>query len=506
MAQNNRNYHPPTLSQIPSKRNMFYVVITKPEELRDGKATIQVRRSTGTTDQRIARTRMPKIAEQIYAEWDKLLDRDLFIDELDRHWVVDAKVGDLNVKDFVDRYGRVQAAEIVCLNSMEKIGDHSPIADELFKHMSWFEARELRAVISLPENPYPLAQQNQQQEELRSFIEELDGETTKPAAKAPIEVVNKSGCPTLLEYLPLYLKDRKWNTKRDASKIAATRNIKKFIGVVGDLPLDQILPSHAISLANGFDEKGKSYNTIKVVISNVSTMLSHATKHLFNDRVSPPQPFVPFNTLNGLSLKGYGASKRSYEALTTHQLHKLFSQDIKNDEKLLFSILITTGMRFDEAALLTWEQLKLDKNGIRYFDLSEGAIVKNNKFAARTVAIPDVLKLPNKGKGRLFNFPTNSDGKTSTAASQKLNEKYFHPIRTDSNDDRKVIHSLRHNVSGFLINLTDPAPSSEHMDWITGHGMQSSMTESERQKTYAQDPDVKVKYDIINRIEHPWLK
>ena len=150
--------------------------------------------------------------------------------------------------------------------------------------------------------------------------------------------------------------------------------------------------------------------------------------------------------------------------------------------------------------------VSLSLHGIRYFDLSEGAIVKNNKFAARTVAIPDVLKLPNKGKGRLFNFPTNSDGKTSTAASQKLNEKYFHPIRTDSNDDRKVIHSLRHNVSGFLINLTDPAPSSEHMDWITGHGMQSSMTESERQKTYAQDPDVKVKYDIINRIEHPWLK
>ncbi len=132
---------------------MFYVVITKPEELRDGKATIQVRRSTGTTDQRIARTRMPKIAEQIYAEWDKLLDRDLFIDEIDKHWVVDAKVQNLNVKDFIDRWGRVQAAEIVCLNSMEKIGDHCPIADELFKHMSWLEARGLRAAISLPENP-----------------------------------------------------------------------------------------------------------------------------------------------------------------------------------------------------------------------------------------------------------------------------------------------------------------------------------------------------------------
>ena len=44
------------------------------------------------------------------------------------------------------------------------------------------------------------------------------------------------------------------------------------------------------------------------------------------------------------------------------------------------------------------------------------------------------------------------------------------------------------------------------MDWITGHGMLGSKTESERQKTYGQDPDVFVKYAIVNRLEHPWLK
>ena len=43
------------------------------------------------------------------------------------------------------------------------------------------------------------------------------------------------------------------------------------------------------------------------------------------------------------------------------------------------------------------------------------------------------------------------------------------------------------------------------MNWITGHGMQGGITESERQRTYGQDPDVKVKYEIVNRIQHPWL-
>ncbi len=170
--------------------------------------------------------------------------------------------------------------------------------------------------------PYPLAQQNQQQSELRDFIEELDGETTKPAATAPIEVVNKSGCPTLLEYLPMYLQDRKWNTLEITQESSHSKH-KKFAEMVGDLPLDQILPLMLYGVANELDQKGKSNNTIKVLISNVSTMLSHATKHLFNDRVSPPQPFVPFNTLNGISLKGYGASKRSYEALTTRPVTRL---------------------------------------------------------------------------------------------------------------------------------------------------------------------------------------
>ena len=48
--------------------------------------------------------------------------------------------------------------------------------------------------------------------------------------------------------------------------------------------------------------------------------------------------------------------------------------------------------------------------------------------------------------------------------------------------------------------------SSEHMDWITGHDMDGSKTDSERTRTYGQDPDVSVKYEILNRIEHPWLK
>ena len=136
--------------------------------------------------------------------------------------------------------------------------------------------------------------------------------------------------------------------------------------------------------------------------------------------------------------------------------------------------------------------------------------IKNDRFSCRNVAIPDCLELPAKESGSIFKatlekVPLNKDGKASDKLSQKLNELYIHPIRLDAEDYRKVMHSLRSNLTGHMLNLT-PTPHSEHMDWITGHGMDGSKTESVRQTTYAEDPDVKTKYDIVNRIQHPWFK
>ena len=50
-----------------------------------------------------------------------------------------------------------------------------------------------------------------------------------------------------------------------------------------------------------------------------------------------------------------------------------------------------------------------------------------------------------------------------------------------------------------------PQPASEEMDWVTGHAMEGGLTQSERNKTYKQDISVAKKYDIVNRIKHPWL-
>ena len=53
--------------------------------------------------------------------------------------------------------------------------------------------------------------------------------------------------------------------------------------------------------------------------------------------------------------------------------------------------------------------------------------------------------------------------------------------------------------------LRTSQPASEEMDWVTGHGMEGNIKQSERRRTYKQDISVRKKYDIVNRIKHPWL-
>ena len=65
-----RNYHKPRLDKYKDKssKGKWYVVITKPDSLRKSKNDKTLRRTTGTSDQRIAEMRVHGIAEKIYKE------------------------------------------------------------------------------------------------------------------------------------------------------------------------------------------------------------------------------------------------------------------------------------------------------------------------------------------------------------------------------------------------------------------------------------------------------
>ena len=534
-ARENCDYPVHSLVQIPSKKNQWYVVVTKPEELRDGKKNIQVRRSTKTSDYKIARKLEHGIIAKIYAEWDAALDAnkadktDPFIDLLNIYWISDEKNENLSAPDFVEKWGKVEACIRVWFEIEKHVAENDPHhlgrgfkhrhIDEMFKYLDHHEALQFRSIVDVEANPYPQAMQDEQEAKLAVFdrknypedySEAHAYEASTTSSKPPKAITNHNGCPTILEYLPKYLADEHhWKNKNLKTKGEIETRIKLDATIIGDLPLDQIYQKHGKAIALHLDRLGKANATIKTYTNNLSGMLDHASVEL-DEYGNPPRPFLPNgSSLKGIKLEGYGAQERSFLALTEDQMFRLFAQEMDPEHRLLIAMLATTGMRLDEAALLTWDQLKQDKHDIRYFDLSMGKI-KNDRFSCRNVAIPDCLELPAGETGSIFKatleeVPLNKDGKASGKLSKLLNKAYIHPIRLNDKDDRKVLHSLRSNLTGYMLNLT-PTPHSEHMDWITGHSMEGSKTESVRQSTYGEDPDVKTKYEIVNRIQHPWLR
>jgi len=495
MAVQNR-YEPTQLIQMPSKGNYWFVIGRKPQELRVKDKDNRQRLSTKTRDKRQANLLWRSIEAELYALWDSQLTKDPFIETIKPYWD-ETELGDLEASRKAPE-ATMSGERSFLLRRLMSAGllDEGAI-NRVYEFLSYDEALKLRTIqdfIKETPNPYPLHIQQRQVDAQRAITV-----TSMPT-------LNSNGCPTILDLLPAYMEADRWRRVSLKEKKYAPSYIRKCVEIIGDKPIDQIIPKDAVDLLAVLHGEGRSTATIGTYKRNVSNLFTWAKIHAVNKDVVPNRPWITGNPFYGLSIKNYGKPKRNWEALGVDQLHDLFTLEMPKSDRLLLSILITTGMRLDEAALLEWDQYKVDRNGLRYFDLSLGAIVKTDKFSARTVAMPDCLELPQVGTGRLFDFRKDDDGKSSRAASKHLNEKYLHKIRYNKQDDRKAVHSLRHNLSGLILNLTNPPAATEHMNWITGHGMEGSITQSERQKTYNADVDVQLKYNIVNRIEHPWLK
>ncbi len=247
---------------------------------------------------------------------------------------------------------------------------------------------------------------------------------------------------------PIYIDQRRWN--REKSKVGADQHIKEFTTVVGNFPVDKLKKKHAYDYAQYLDDVGRANSTIKTRVSSVANLLKWCEQrgHL---EISP--------FLN-LSLSNYGFPSKRYKPLTVSELKKLFQQDMPDKDRLCLSILATTGMRLDEVALLTWEQVK-EEAGIRYLDLIDATV--KNEGSNRKVPIHSAIQLPERGVGRLFDYRLGQDGKAQGDASKSLMPFVRNAI---GDDPRKVVHSLRGSFKDMMRNS---GTSKELNDFITGH-------------------------------------
>lgn len=439
-----RSYHPSTLTRVPSKGDRFYVFVTTPDQLR-GVFGKQRKKSTGTTDEKIARERQHELTDQIYKEFDA---------KLTTHKHAEAIT---IIEDFC-RLMNIRAPRIDWEEShvaaFELARVRNAASNVLFNSEDFSEAVEFAAVRCVGEE-----------------VEDLEEDVSKGTMFTDRKVS---------AVFPKYLDGRPWN--RLSTKGEAERYIKQFIQLVGDLNVDDVNKKHAFDFARELHEQGKSNAAVKAANSYVKNLFSWGVEN----------GLLAANPWEGaISLKNYGYKKTPYRPFSKQQLFALFQQQMPEQDRIVFEILITTGMRLDEAALLTWDNVKLD-DAVPHFDLRD-AIVKT-QGSERFVPIPSVIqhRFEGGGTGRLFTYRLDKDGKAQHHASRCLN-RYIHAIR----DHRKqVTHSLRGTLKDLL---RDEAVPKEIHDFITGHAS------GDQAGKYGVGPSLAVRYEALNRVQHPWL-
>lgn len=427
---------------LAKNKGKYYVLLTIPAELRQHfNGRKQLKKSTGTSDLADAKRRQHNISADLYAQLDncKPDPRDVISDLLG--WIGDA--------DEVQR--------------MEDIGE----LEDLIKYHKNLEYGENE------ENDVAVEVINEQAiEALKVYQEWKAGGTERTAASGTVYLDSAS---------KEYLETNPYSTIKTQRE--AEHALEQFKDFAGDIALRDVT---AVMVHEFAEDVGasKSRKTIDKKIGYVRRMFDHAVR----------KGWVPHNVFAGIKLdKNLGTKKQSYTPFTTRELKALFAQPMEPHLRSLLSILATTGMRLDEAALLTWEDVKEDEDqGVLYFDLT-GSIVKNSG-SKRRVPVHPALDWIEAGKsGQMFpEFPRDRDGKTQGPASKAL----MPWVRRITEDPTKVIHSLRGNFKDML---RDAGVSKEINDFITGHGS------GDVAGSYGEGPSLTVRKEAVERLKFDYI-
>ena len=207
--------------------------------------------------------------------------------------------------------------------------------------------------------------------------------------------------------------------------------------------------------------------------------------------------YIDVNPFLSLDLSKYGKQSEETYSYSTEELTAIFSYDWEPQERLLLSILATTGMRPSEAGNMTWERFNdTEHKGIRFVTTLDTATEKvrtKNQPSKRIVPLHPKLWMPKKADGRLFNYTQDEVGKYSASTADIINsilkKLVPHP--------NKSTRSFRQT---FKIMMRDLGVEEEVHDSITGHGQGKSASRSSYGGTGAR-----VMFEAVSKLDISFL-
>ena len=288
---------------------------------------------------------------------------------------------------------------------------------------------------------------------LRRFTNEPLEPISRPARVVPKGVVTVSS--VMEDYLAdMRLKQDSLDTQRKL-----TRWAKQFLDMMGDMELAEIKPTHGFEyIKKVFSEYPTRANkTLKDYLWGVQNLLKFCRE----------RGYIDINPFVDLDISKYGKASEQTYPYSREELTTIFAHDWGPQERLLLSILATTGMRPSEAGNMTWERFNdTEHKGIRFLstlDTDTEQVRVKNQSSKRQVPLHPDLVLPQKSTGRLFDYQKDDVGRCSTEINYRVNPK-LHELVPHPN---KSIRSLRRT---FKVMMRDLGVNEEVHDAITGHG------------------------------------
>jgi integrase len=280
---------------------------------------------------------------------------------------------------------------------------------------------------------------------------------SRPARIVPTEALTYSSV------MPEYLERVERDTPLEDTKRKKKRWAKQFLDVMGDLEIAAIKPKHAYDYLDKVlaENPDRSNKTLRDYILGVQSLLKYCVQ----------RDYIQSNPFRDLDLKPYGEQPEETYPFEMSELKAIFAYDWNPQDRLLLSVLATTGMRPSEAGNLTWERFNDTEHvGIRYFttlDTADEKVRVKNAGSKRFVPIHPDLQLPERSTGRLFDYEKNEDGLPATEIGHQILPT-LHSIVPHPN---KNIRSFRKT---FKRMCRDKGVEEEVHDAITGHRQTAS--------------------------------
>ena len=278
---------------------------------------------------------------------------------------------------------------------------------------------------------------------------------------------------------------------------------EKFLNWAGNITLEDIdmkLGSDFVEALCKTDSKLCEGGASNAIVKKFMTPL----KNVFQFALEQGQ--IKYKPWADLKIADKGRPPQERLAFSDYQMKELFNLEMPEEDRLLLSIMASTGCRLDEAALLEWDDLKeQEQEGelVHFIDLKRINAILKNKSAQRHLPIipqvwamfPQQRTILNEAEPeRIFTYKRDKDGKAQNKASRR-NMKH---VRKITLDERYTVYSLRHKFISLCrgINM-----DTELRNFIVGQDIGKKSIGA----NYGEEHHIKLKLDNMAKIDWSFL-